>query len=78
MTFYTDDYGMTAEQLEAKYDPSGSEDDAHPGYTVWDYVQVVAQRSTRLGYWEWVRSKLEEEQDELDRDNPHNQWMYES
>ena len=77
MTFYIDDYKLTAEQLAAKYDPDSSGDEAHPGFTVWDWVQVVAQRSTRLGYWAWVHRKLEDEMEELDRDNPYNQWMYE-
>lgn len=69
--FSIDDYGLTVEQLEARYSPDG--DGQHPVYTIWDWVQVVAQRSTREGYWYWLKHQLDEERDELDRDNPYNQ-----
>ena len=58
-TFSIKDYGLTAEQLDDKYNPDG--EGQHP-------------EDTRSGYWEWVRHQLEMEEDELDRDNPYTQY----
>ena len=70
--FYPADYQLTAEELEAKYEAK----EAHPGenYSWWNWYQQVAQRSTILGYWAWVVLKLDEEEDELSRDNPYTQF----
>lgn len=53
------DRSLTAEQLDDKYNPDG--DGEHPMYTRWDWLQVVAQRSTLSGYWCWVVCQIEEE-----------------
>lgn len=77
MSYYTPlipDFGLSAEQLDDKYNPDGPDGDGeHPVFTHWDWLQVVAQRSTKSGYWEWLRSQIEQARDELDRDNPYNQ-----
>lgn len=65
------DFGLTSEQLDDKYNPDG--DGEHPEITRWDWHQAVAERSTVLGYWGWLRHKLNDVQDELDRDNLYNQ-----
>lgn len=66
--FYIEDYGLTAGQLAKKY----KDDEQHPGYRKWDWRQVVASDSTQLGYWDWLRTQLMEEQNELDKDSPYN------
>jgi hypothetical protein len=57
------DYLLTAEELRVKYyapeDRSGDEG-AHPRFTQWDWIQAVAQRVTRRGYWDWVHAQIEE------------------
>ncbi len=71
------DFGLSDEQLRDRYDPDGDDDKSHPaaGFAWWDWFQAVAQRTTRDGYWVWLRMKLVEAQDDLDldRDNPYNQ-----
>jgi hypothetical protein len=57
-----EDYGRSADWLEYKYD-NAEDTGEHPGYATGDWCQVVAQRSTRLGYWEWVRAQLDKEED---------------
>lgn len=52
----TNDHQLNPSQLDDKYNPDG--DGEHPKYTRWKWVQVVAQRSTLLGYWEWVAHKI--------------------
>lgn len=54
-----EDYVLTAAQLDDKYNPEG--DGEHPVFTRWDWAQVVAQRSTLLGYWDWVEYQIEME-----------------
>lgn len=66
------DFGLTADQLLQKHDPEGNGDRHHPEFTKWDWCQIVAKRSTVDGYWTWVRDKLNDAQDELDRDSPYN------
>jgi hypothetical protein len=61
-TFSIDDYGLSADHLEDKYD-NADDTGEHPTYSTWDWTQVVAQRSTRLGYWAWVKAQLEAEED---------------
>lgn len=62
------DYSLTAEQLDDKYNPDG--DGRHPIFTNWDWIQVVAQRSTLLGYWDWVAHQVEKEEESLWRTQP--------
>jgi hypothetical protein len=68
--FYTKDYGLSAEQLDAKYNPDG--DGEHPGYTRRNWRLAVDAEETVTGYWDWVEYQLEMEEAELDRDNPYN------
>lgn len=34
----------------------------HPGFPVSDWLYEVANGDTRLGYWEWVKAQLEQEE----------------
>jgi len=52
-----EDFQLSVEQLDDKYNPEG--DGEHPVFTRWDWTQVVAQRSTLSGYWEWVVDQLD-------------------
>lgn len=36
---------------------------AHPEHTVEDWQEAVLEDDTRLGYWEWVQSLIESEQE---------------
>jgi hypothetical protein len=64
-TLYADQQ-LTADELRLKYfdpaDRSGGEGE-HPRFSKWDWLQVVAQRSTVLGYWEWVEAQVEQAYD---------------
>ena len=64
------DFGLSADQLEEKYSPDG--DSEHPEITRGDWHQAVTERSTTLGYWDWLSSQLDIAQDELEADNPYN------
>jgi len=58
------DRGLSAEQLSDKYGSDVTvrdEKSEHPVYSVWDWIQEVAQRSTRRGYWDWVWCKINDE-----------------
>jgi len=70
MTFSIKDYGLTAKELEMRYERSGQ----HPIYTLKEWREEVMAGDTLSGYWDWVVSRLEFEQDELDRDNPYTQY----
>lgn len=61
MTKSPQDYRLRADHLEAKYDNADNTGE-HPVYTTWEWTQIVAQRSTRLGYWDWVEAQLETEE----------------
>lgn len=56
------DFNLTPAQLAAKYTPADADerDGEHPVFTQWDWRQKVAQRSTVMGYWEWVEDKLDD------------------
>lgn len=41
----------------------------HPDYFVRDWSFEVGHEDTRLGYWEWVVSKIEEAKEDEDNDN---------
>lgn len=72
MTFHNiKDFGLSADQLEEKYEQQG----AHPEYRRGDWVYQAGIGRTVRGYWEWVVSELEKEQDQLDRDNPYTQHI---
>lgn len=51
-----DDEGLTAEQLDCKYNPEG--DGEHHTYTRWEWRQAVASQSTIAGYWPWVEYQI--------------------
>jgi hypothetical protein len=43
-------------------DPPGAYDywDEHPDYPLSDWQELVAENTTRQGYWEWVNNNLAE------------------
>lgn len=51
------DYGLSADQLDAKYNPDG--DGEHPLYTRKLWQDAVHCGLTIVGYWDWVEYKLE-------------------
>jgi hypothetical protein len=53
---------LTAQQLDEKYNPNG--DGEHP--TIWrsHWREAVEQHHTIVGYWDWVVSQLQAEQDD--------------
>lgn len=61
------DFGLTAEQLEDKYEKKGS----HPEYLVGDWVRAVNLDSTLLGYWEFVYYQIVDEEEKLAADSPY-------
>lgn len=65
------DFGLTAEQLDDKYNPDG--DGEHPGFPRAMWRDWVDQRDTISGYWAWVSYMLRAAEYELDQDNPYNQ-----
>lgn len=65
------DFGLTAEQLDDKYNPDG--DGEHPGFPRAMWRDWVDERDTISGYWVWVSYMLRAAEDELDADNPYNQ-----
>lgn len=69
MSWNIPDYGLTAQQLEEKYEKRG----AHPQYWWDDFRKAFPrQASNDAAYWAWVKFKLQKEQDELDRSSPYN------
>ncbi len=40
----------------------------HPDYPVDEWQAEVANDDTRKGYWEWVKAKVEGEEDEPDEE----------
>lgn len=63
------DYGLTAQQLEEKYEKRGQ----HHTYTWVDFRKAWPRQASNGGaYWSWVVHKLRQEQDELDASNPYN------
>jgi hypothetical protein len=67
--FCINDYGLPAAELASKY----VEDGQHHTFTQARWKQA----DPGMGYWEWIEKMIADEQDELDRDNPYNQWMRE-
>ncbi len=51
-----EDFGLTAEQLDDKYNPEG--DGEHPTFPRADWQYEVANGDTLSGYWAWVEHKL--------------------
>jgi hypothetical protein len=52
------DVGLTASQLEDKYNPEG--DGEHPIYTRDVWRQAVADEETISGYWDWLVYRITE------------------
>ena len=70
--FMIDDFGLSAAELEEKYERKG----AHPIVRWDDWRRAVRDHQTEVGYWEFVRHKAQEDERELDNDNPYNNtWM---
>lgn len=59
-----EDYGLTAAQLEAKYENRGY----HPQYWHEDHLASGVD----MPYWDWVQAQLVVEQTQLDKDSPFN------
>lgn len=55
------DQGLTAEQLDCKYNLEGEGE--HPIYLRSDWRACVHQRDTLRGYWDWVVSQVETQSD---------------
>jgi len=51
-----EDYDLTAEQLDDKYNPDGGGE--HPIITRADWRQAVESEDTLTGYWEWVEHQI--------------------
>lgn len=56
----TNDYGLTAAQLDDKYHLSGE----HPDYVHREWRLAVASQTTESGYWTWVEMQLRGEVEE--------------
>jgi hypothetical protein len=54
---------VTIRKLQEQYGGLWGE---HPDFAVDDWQQEVASDDTRKGYWEWVKAKI----DEADEDEP--------
>lgn len=63
------DFGLGVEQLEAKYDNGCG---YHLSYRPDMWKLAASHNATSLNYWEWVKHKLEEEEDQLQKDSPYN------
>lgn len=64
------DFGLSRNQLEAKYDDQGH----HPVIKAADWRRAVRDSQTELGYWDYVYGKIVKYQEELEDDNPLNAW----
>jgi hypothetical protein len=58
---YVEDYGLTADQLDDKYNPDGFGE--HPGYLQAHWREAVWAENTISGYWKWVVYQLQLEKD---------------
>lgn len=56
MKRYRKDYGLSAEQLDGKYNPEGGGE--HPLYTRKNWRDEVKGKYTLYGYWDWVSYQL--------------------
>lgn len=52
------DIGLTAEQLDDKYNPDG--DGEHPLWTRETWIQAVCEQDTLRGYWDWVTAMIKQ------------------
>lgn len=58
---FADDRDLSAEELDDKYNPNG--DGEHPLLTRKEWRAVVGDGGTSLGYWQWLRDKMNEVED---------------
>lgn len=58
-----EDYDLTAEQLDDKYNPDG--DGEHPYFTRKEWRNEVANENTCSGYWLWMQSEIDSEKNDL-------------
>lgn len=52
LPYDNEDLGMTAEELDGKYNLNG--DGEHPEYTRQSWREAVGAQQTISGYWDWV------------------------
>jgi hypothetical protein len=66
----TADQGLTQKQLTEKYDHEDGKWGEHPDWSMEDWQFEVSEGGTRLGYWDWVVSQIEQKSDgtQLDED----------
>lgn len=57
-----EDFGLTAEQLDDKYNPEGSGE--HPVFTRGEWRHEAFNGYTLRGYWEWVEAQIWEAEDD--------------
>lgn len=55
------DFELTADQLDAKYNPEGGGE--HPRFTRADWRFEVSEGNTLRGYWDWVEAELDATED---------------
>jgi hypothetical protein len=67
----TDDLALEAEQLRVKYDGLVEDGDwgEHPNHPMEVWQTEVHCKNTRLGYWDWVVTKLKLADDKTDEDS---------
>lgn len=56
------DHGLTAEQLDDKYNPEGGGE--HPQFPREQWRWHVDAENTLLGYWDWVEHQITEWEDD--------------
>jgi hypothetical protein len=66
----TNDLAFDAEQLRAKYDglAEDSEWGEHPNHSMEEWQTEVHCKITRVGYWDWVETKLKLADDKNNED----------
>ena len=66
----TNDLTIDAEQLRTKYDDLAENIQwgEHPNHPLEEWRMEVQCRNTRLGYWDWVVSKIKLADDKNDKD----------
>jgi hypothetical protein len=65
MAYRSADRGLSEQELAELYDELEGWGD-HPTYTMIDWRNAVIDDETRLGYWAWVASMIEQEENDGD------------
>lgn len=55
-----EDFGMTVQELEAKYGEKG-----HPEYTTAQWLSEPLRDDSPIGYWNWVKTQIALDDDEI-------------